>query len=304
MAKIIPSVAKQGQRSWDSDSDEDKLGLSSATDTKNPGPETFSAITRKRMEMREKVIKGTMESVIADFGDYNVDGTAEAPLEKHKGPCVKCLKVFGCWSLNLHESVMSGYIDLLMKCVTKLMKINPLYINNYGSDGRTALSIAVSIKREDMVTFLLSMKALPDFYDQSTGRTPLLHSVLNGTHAISRHLMSYGASNNLGDFNCITPLMLACLNNDVVHCKILCSKLIDYDVQDENGWTALHYCALSNSGKCAAYLIDQGADRNIKDGNRRKPIHLAKFKESLDVIAVLEDMVSRLNDMGEGDERD
>jgi ankyrin repeat protein len=252
--------------------------------------------------MREKVIKGTLQSVIADFGDYAVDGTAEAPLEKHKGPCVRCLKTFGCWSLNLHESVMSGYFHLLNNCITKLMLINPLHINQYGSDGRTALSLAVAIKREDMVSLLLSKRALPDFPDQSTGRTPLIHSVLNGTHAISRSLLSHGASNSMADFNCITPLMLSCVGDDVLHCKILCSKLLDIDVQDENGWTALHYCALSNAGKCAAFLINEGANRNIKDGNNRKPIHLARLKESLNVTSALEDMKSRLADMGEEEE--
>jgi ankyrin repeat protein len=122
---------------------------------------------------------------------------------------------------------------------------------------------------------------------------------MNGTHSITRALMNHGASNSMPDFNCITPLMLACANNDVVHCKILCSKIIEIDAQDENGWTALHYCAFANAAKCTTFLINEGANRNIKDGNNRKPLHVARFKQSGDVEALLEDMKSKLADMGE-----
>ena len=108
MAKVIPTIIASKERTFDSDSDEEKLGMGQKSGLASVDPSSFSKVTKDRIAMREKVIKGTLETVIKDFGEYDVDGTADAPLEKHKGPCVRCLKVFGCWSLNLHESVMSG----------------------------------------------------------------------------------------------------------------------------------------------------------------------------------------------------
>ena len=43
-----------------------------------------------------------------------------------------------------------------------------------------------------------------------------------------------------------------------------------------NGWTALHWAAGYNHLKVAQLLIDNGADKNIKDDLGKKPIDWAR----------------------------
>ena len=103
--------------------------------------------------------------------------------------------------------------------------------------------MAVKASRMDMVTELLSNNALPDIYDESTGRTPLMFSILNGTHDITKLLIANKADVRMGDFKCITPLMVACTVRDSKHLRMLLDIIIDVDDEDENGWTALHHAA-------------------------------------------------------------
>jgi ankyrin repeat protein len=61
----------------------------------------------------------------------------------------------------------------------------------------------------------------------------------------------------------------------------------EVDLQDDQGWTALHHAAANNSSECMAVLISEGADKRIRDFNRRRPINIAKFKNFGKCIAVL-----------------
>ena len=52
------------------------------------------------------------------------------------------------------------------------------------------------------------------------------------------------------------------------------------DAIDIYGWTPLNRAAMLNSLKVAQLLIDNGADKNIKDNKGgRKPIDIAKSSE-------------------------
>jgi hypothetical protein len=259
--------------------------------------QNVSEFTRKRMEMREKIVKEILESVLPDAGEYDVDGMAPRQMNS-KGLTISILKFLGCWRLNLHESILSGsmpHVQLAIKRIMTGKKANPLLINSYDEEGRTPLSLAVKAKREDFVTELLASNALPDLYDESTGRSPLMHSILEGTHSVSDMLLGAGADYNMSDFTCMTPLMLAASKNDVRHCQMLASKpRIDIDARDENGWAALHYAAFGNAPECCVLLLDEGSDRSLKDINKRKPIHIARFKNHGECVAALEDLKSRL----------
>lgn len=251
---------------------------------------------KRRQELRDRVVKEILSAVLPDIGAYEIDGMAPRQIAK-KGQFYEILKFLGLWPLTLHESIMNGSMYHFDKATREIMigkKANPLLVNSYDEQGRTALSLAVKAKRMDMIVDLLGNNALPDIYDEINGRTPLMYSILNGTHAISKLLIQHGADERMSDFKCMTPLMVATSKNDVIHCQILLNKIIDIDSQDENGWTALHHAAQHNAAACCALLISEGADRNIKDMNKRKPIHIAKFKNYGDSISALEDLKSRL----------
>lgn len=63
--------------------------------------------------------------------------------------------------------------------------------------------------------------------------------------------------------------------------------LADVDSQDDNGWTPLHYAVMSNSTECLKFILLEGADREIRDYQKRRPLDLAKSKDHGDCIAIL-----------------
>jgi ankyrin repeat protein len=121
------------------------------------------------------------------------------------------------------------------------VKARPALINQYDTEGHTPLSLAIKTNRRDVSFSLMSKGASPDIFDESTGRTPLYYSVFYGYLKISKDIIAAGGSIDLGDFNKITPLMLACKANDVRHLKLLKNEGALLNLQDYSGWTACHY---------------------------------------------------------------
>ena len=59
-------------------------------------------------------------------------------------------------------------------------------------------------------------------------------------------------------------------------------------ILDENGWSAVHYCASTNASKALLFLLaEEGADKHLKDMNKRKAVDIAKFLEYGECIAIL-----------------
>ena len=99
------------------------------------------------------------------------------------------------------------------------------YLSIYIS-GRTPLSLAVKIKNLDMVDVLLEHNALPEIIDESSGRTPLMFSVLlKTTIKISTLLINFNANVNFPDYKMVTALMIAASNKDIAHVQLLCKHL-------------------------------------------------------------------------------
>ena len=55
-------------------------------------------------------------------------------------------------------------------------------------------------------------------------------------------------------------------------------KLNFINMQDKNGFTALHLCIISKSSRIALKLLQNGADTSLRDNNQRTPLDLAILK--------------------------
>lgn len=159
--------------------------------------------------------------------------------------------------------------------------------------------------------------AIVDFIDQRNGMSPLMYAILNNDLEMVMLMLNNNASIDLCDFKCVTPLMLACqVNNLAIVCYLLDNYQPTLDAQDLNGFTgnnflevvlgdtsyclhllliiALHYAVYSNSPEICGKLLDEGADRNVRDVNKKKPLHLAIYKNYGLCASVLEDLKSKL----------
>lgn len=248
-----------------------------------------STFIKNRNALRDSVLKEVMEAIMPDIGAYDIDGmVARASNEQSK--FTRAMKFLGLMDLDLHEAVLSGSMKHLRRSVRKVCtgkKANPAMVNQYNTDGMTPLSLAVKILNIDMVDFLLDYDALPDIVDENSGRTPIHFSVMSKAHLITQTLIQNNASVDMPDFKCVTPLMLAAANSDIAHLKLLIDKAAEVDARDENGWTPLHYAANANALKCCKYLMREGANRHLRDLQKRRALDIARFRDFGDVIALL-----------------
>lgn len=274
--------------------DDDISEASSILDSENNFSLLEADVEKPKLEekdLKNRILKDVLNQVLPDDGEYDIDGMMASKAKPSNSLLVRFLKIIGLLDLDLHEAVLTGSLYHVQRSVRKILygkKPNPLLINQLDEAGRTALSIAAKIKNEKIVEYLLENGALPDIADESTGRTPLMFAVLNKDHEMTKKLVSSGSSVNFADFQSITPLMLAASVNDLMSCKIICSKRVLVNAQDLNGWTALHYCACFNSPEVLRYLIvEEAADRTIRDLNRRRAVDIAKFKDHGECVSIL-----------------
>lgn len=246
-AKVVPSSGEAKEAVTDN-GDDNKSDASSELDDDKNEEETEEMISSKhaarmarqskfiahRNQVRDAILKEVMAACLPDAGEYDLDGMVKAKARTKDTRLVAFLKMIGLVDLDLHESVLAGYEGKVKKAVTKLTKgkhANPALINQYNGDGRTPLIVACMLTNSKSVNILLDNHALVDVCEESTGRTPLIYSVMGRALDISNKLLAHKASVDMADYKCITPLMIACSKNDIKHTKLLCSKLAEVDLQ-------------------------------------------------------------------------
>lgn len=294
------SVSEASEASFDSiDPETGAIRHHNATTTNNTSlASKVSDFQKSRQEMRERIMKEVTNEILPDIGAYDMDAAPPPTQKLWNGPIVRFCKFLGFWPKSLHEIVLGGYFDdveIYCRKINSGDNPQPELIDQYHETlGQTALSFAIKSKNKDIVEVLLQNGATCDLIDQETGRSPLFYSVLNGTHDLTKMLLDNGATVNMADFNCVTPLMIAAMNNDLKHCHMLNKKMAEVDAQDINGWTALHYGAWKNAPRCIKFLLNEGARRDIRDVNQRTALHFARFKDFGDCISALEDAKAKM----------
>jgi ankyrin repeat protein len=187
-----------------------------------------------RTELKKKIVREVLAEVLPDIGAYDLNGTVQSMGNKRKGQFHQMLKFFGLAKLTLHDLIMTGNFNAVEKYLVEINEgrmPNPMLVNQADEQNRIPLIMAAKLKNTKLVRLMLYYKATPDITEESTGRTALYYSVMHGTHAMTDFLLQRHASVNLADHMCVTPLMLALLNNDVTHTEALCNKLAEVDAQ-------------------------------------------------------------------------
>ncbi len=281
------------------------------TDATKTAGKAASEFVRRRQEMQENLAKELKGLVMHQMEDYSALDAPPPPKRPGKfvAWCTRMGKFFGCTDLDLHEAVLSGsdkHLDSALEKVHQGKKSRRHLLNQYNSNGETALSLAVKSKQTNMAFAIMGRKVDPDVPDTDTGRTPLFYACTQGLLNLNILLLSNGADPNFGDFSMVTPLMIAARRDDYRTVSYICNmkKRLDLDAQDMNGWTALHFAASKNSSRAIKELLDNGINRQLKDANGRKALHIARYKDFVESVAYLEDVKSRLAFFGDDDDDD
>jgi len=141
------------------------------------------------------------------------------------------------------------------------------------------------------IQLLLNAGANASFKDKKSGRTPLILSTLAGsTEAVVPFLEPPNASQyvDLQDDSGYTALHwgVKLEHEDVV--SLLVEKgNASLEIKDSEGRTALHYAVTAGNEDSVKYLLSKNADPTVRDKYHNTPLHFAAFKGNLEIIQLL-----------------
>ncbi|AXR60604.1 ankyrin repeat domain-containing protein [Leptospira mayottensis] len=140
------------------------------------------------------------------------------------------------------RAVQNGNVERVRSYLQDRLNLNR-------SHGMTPLSLAVRYDQLEIVRILIEYLADPNLPDEKTGLTPLIHSILEDcSSAMISTLIEGGA---------------------------------DLDQRDKKGMGPLHYCVNEGKLESLRFLLEKGADPNVRDLDGVTCINLAKSSHGM-----------------------
>jgi hypothetical protein len=148
-----------------------------------------------------------------------------------------------------------------------------MVLNQVDSRGFTNLMLAA--ERNDLEAVRQCVgRADPLNCQNQSGDTALAIAVRCGFEEITSFLVDAGADVNLANFDCNTPLILACSGGGTERIvQILVKNRARIQARNTLGETALHLAAYYGHPKSVRILVKNGADVNAPDSQGNRPLH-------------------------------
>ncbi|CAM9277634.1 unnamed protein product [Chrysoparadoxa australica] len=243
-------------------------------------------IAAQREHLRQEIFN----QVLAEYHDKPEAEEREPDPPPRYYPLYGVRKLLGWAHVGLHDAVMDGGIKTVKSSLARIARKNPKRINDYDAEGRTALTLAVKIEREDLADMILSCKSCELMKpDLKTGLTPLHHAAQLNLLSTAQKLLFGQCYPDVQDKIGMTPLMLACRmgQSEVVELLIVDHEA-DIDMTDNAGWSALFYAVLANEGNICAFLLQMGADKTKKDKRGMMAVEWGEYKGFGELCAFLD----------------
>lgn len=149
--------------------------------------------------------------------------------------------------------------------------------------GTTALSVAAARSSAPAVDILLAAKADPDL------DKPLLTAVRYGRTDIVKKLVEAGAKTDLQDSDGHSLLQLAAMQGAEDTAALLLQKGHDINQRDrQHGHTPLHWAVHYNRMQMVEFLLEQGADTQVKNNRGQTALQLARDRNNDSIAYLLE----------------
>ncbi|KAK2710298.1 hypothetical protein QYM36_013820 [Artemia franciscana] len=189
----------------------------------------------------------------------------------------------------LYTAVMNGQLSVVSYLIEKGGNLNFQITKANNVDfGGTPLHFAAADGQIDMCQLLVSKGAQTDILDDRR-RTPLHWAVIRGgkeREEIVKFLLSRGAPTDVLDFCGLSPLHYAVENNNISIASYLLEKGANINLKARDpfyrcGYTPLHSAAAKCQLDMCQFLLSKGAQVDALDDKRRTPLHCVVDETSL-----------------------
>ena len=174
-------------------------------------------------------------------------------------------------------AVLNGRTDALRRLLQRGADVNADVL-----DGSSALSLAASRSSPTAVAYLLEAKADPD------RNQPLMQALSHDRTEIAKMLINAGAKINIWDEQKRAPLHHAAIHTSQEVATLLLDKGADIDLRDQaNGFTPLHWAIHYGRHQMVEYLLEKGANTEIKNNNGHTALQAARAGRNDVIIGML-----------------
>lgn len=218
--------------------------------------------------------------------DRNGDYALHLAIKHGKGEVIDALLAAGA-DIEGHNN--NGYTPLAVAASSG--RADPLRrliaagaaVNATVHDGSTALSLASARSSTTAVELLLAAKADPDL------DKPLLNAVRYGRTDIVRKLLEAGAKIDLHDSDGHGLLHQAAMQGAEETFKLLMDNGAELDQRDRrHGFTPLQWAVHYNRQQMVEFLLERGADSQIKNNNGHTALQIARERSNSAIAYLLE----------------
>lgn len=182
----------------------------------------------------------------------------------------------------LHMACYFKFVDVVRLLLKKEAKVNAQC-----DTGETALHFACEQNLLDIIRLLLSYEADMDIRTLS-GTSPLHFACQNNHINAVEILLKNGANINAECSNQgKRPLHISCAAGALKVVKYLIGKKADINALTRGKFTPLAYAVIYGQRDVLKYLLDQGANTDIKDGNDRTALQLSYYQKDSFITQLL-----------------
>nr|XP_056718911.1 ankyrin repeat and SAM domain-containing protein 6 [Euleptes europaea] len=134
---------------------------------------------------------------------------------------------------------------------------------------KSAHQIAAELRRHDVHEFLAPLTTVRPRTDKQKRQPDIFHALKMGNFQLVREIMDEDpAQANVANDDGASPLMVVAVTGQLPLVQLLVSRNAEIDKQDNvHGWTALMQATYHGNKEVVKYLLNQGADVNIRAKN-------------------------------------
>ncbi|KAM8966997.1 ankyrin repeat and SAM domain-containing protein 6 [Pelodytes ibericus] len=179
------------------------------------------------------------------------------------------------WGADVNYRLKTGWNPLMLTALHGRVSVAQQLVDR-GADpdhvntlGKTPFEIAMHFKHKDMKDYLDSMTTIRPKTDEEKRRPDVFHAVKMGNVQLVKEIVDEDPNQvNAVNADGASPLMIAAVTGKLELVQLLVAKNADINKQDSvHAWTALMQATYHGNKDIVIYLLNEGADVNLRAKN-------------------------------------